>query len=265
MRTQTEKANAFRALHERADAFIIPNPWDAGTARLLAGLGFEALATTSAGFAFSVGQRDNAVGLSGSGRGRPLCAGSQEQGGHRGGRPVGRPPGERRDGPSRRPSEPRGALGARSETDQCRKRPLPRGPRRFPSRRPRDAGARNLHFRRRSGRLPRNQQDVRSLTSTSSLKSVRLWNGPGVAKAPPRLMIAAHCSQEGYAGHTLAARFAEGEADTLGAGAAGSARFARHGRRPFETGECRFNREVFGKVRGRAAVGDNSRFAFVVE
>jgi 2-methylisocitrate lyase-like PEP mutase family enzyme len=62
MRTQAEKGSAFRALHERDRAFIIPNPWDAGTARLLAGLGFEALATTSAGYAFSLGQRDNTVG-----------------------------------------------------------------------------------------------------------------------------------------------------------------------------------------------------------
>jgi 2-methylisocitrate lyase-like PEP mutase family enzyme len=61
MPTQAEKGRAFRALHERTRAFIIPNPWDAGTARLLAHLGFEALATTSAGFAFSVGQRDNTV------------------------------------------------------------------------------------------------------------------------------------------------------------------------------------------------------------
>jgi len=60
--TQNEKALAFRALHERDRAFIIPNPWDVGSARLLAKLGFEALATTSAGFAFSVGQRDNTVG-----------------------------------------------------------------------------------------------------------------------------------------------------------------------------------------------------------
>ena len=62
MRSQAEKASAFRALHEREGAFIIPNPWDAGTARLLAHLGFEALATTSAGYAFSLGQRDNTVG-----------------------------------------------------------------------------------------------------------------------------------------------------------------------------------------------------------
>ena len=62
MRTQAEKGKLFRALHERDGAFIIPNPWDAGTARLLAGLGFEALATTSAGYAFSVGQRDNSIG-----------------------------------------------------------------------------------------------------------------------------------------------------------------------------------------------------------
>ena len=62
MRTQEEKGNAFRALHEGESAFIIPNPWDIGTARLLAHLGFEALATTSAGYAFSIGQRDQTVG-----------------------------------------------------------------------------------------------------------------------------------------------------------------------------------------------------------
>ena len=62
MRTQAERGRDFRALHERDGAFIIPNPWDAGSARLLAHLGFEALATTSAGYAFSVGQRDNTIG-----------------------------------------------------------------------------------------------------------------------------------------------------------------------------------------------------------
>lgn len=55
------RAEAFRALHERPGAFIIPNPWDAGSARILAGLGFEALATTSAGFACSRGRRDGAM------------------------------------------------------------------------------------------------------------------------------------------------------------------------------------------------------------
>ena len=62
MLTQAEKGAAFHALHARAGAFIIPNPWDIGTARLLARLGFEALATTSAGYAFSVGQPDSTVG-----------------------------------------------------------------------------------------------------------------------------------------------------------------------------------------------------------
>ena len=62
MRTQAEKGSIFRALHERESAFVIPNPWDAGTARLLAYLGFEALATTSAGHAFSVGRQDNTLG-----------------------------------------------------------------------------------------------------------------------------------------------------------------------------------------------------------
>jgi len=61
MVTQAEKGLAFRALHERDKAFIIPNPWDVGTARLLAHLGFEALATTSAGYAFSAGRRDNTI------------------------------------------------------------------------------------------------------------------------------------------------------------------------------------------------------------
>jgi 2-methylisocitrate lyase-like PEP mutase family enzyme len=61
MPTQAEKAQAFRALHERDSAFIIPNPCDVGTARVLAHLNFEALATTSMGYAFSVGRRDNTL------------------------------------------------------------------------------------------------------------------------------------------------------------------------------------------------------------
>ena len=71
--TVADKALKFRALHKlpaqvgesilpaATGAFIIPNPWDAGSARILAGLGFEALATTSAGFAFSLGRRDGTV------------------------------------------------------------------------------------------------------------------------------------------------------------------------------------------------------------
>lgn len=61
MTSQAEKAQTFRALHERNSAFIIPNPWDAGTARILAHLEFEALATTSMGYAFSLGRRDNTL------------------------------------------------------------------------------------------------------------------------------------------------------------------------------------------------------------
>lgn len=68
--TQNEKAEKFRALHKlplavgakiesgRPGAFIIPNPWDVGSARILAGMGFETLATTSSGFAYSMGKRD---------------------------------------------------------------------------------------------------------------------------------------------------------------------------------------------------------------
>ncbi len=65
MLTQSAKGHAFRALHHRESAFIIPNPWDLGTTRLLEHLGFEALATTSMGYAFSVGQRDNTIGRAG--------------------------------------------------------------------------------------------------------------------------------------------------------------------------------------------------------
>lgn len=58
--SQAEKGRRFRALHERPGAFLIPNPWDAGTARMLTQLGFEALTTTSAGLAFTLGRRDGA-------------------------------------------------------------------------------------------------------------------------------------------------------------------------------------------------------------
>jgi 2-methylisocitrate lyase-like PEP mutase family enzyme len=57
--TQAEKFATFKQLHMRPGTFVIPNPWDAGTARILTSLGFEALATTSAGLAFSLGRRDS--------------------------------------------------------------------------------------------------------------------------------------------------------------------------------------------------------------
>lgn len=58
--TREQKFDVFRALHQRPGAFVIPNPWDAGSAKILAALGFEALATTSAGCAFSKGYLDSA-------------------------------------------------------------------------------------------------------------------------------------------------------------------------------------------------------------
>jgi 2-methylisocitrate lyase-like PEP mutase family enzyme len=64
MPTQAEKAATFRALHARPGAFIMPNPWDTGTARLLASLGFEALATTSLGVANSLGRPDGTGAVS---------------------------------------------------------------------------------------------------------------------------------------------------------------------------------------------------------
>jgi 2-methylisocitrate lyase-like PEP mutase family enzyme len=60
--TQSEKGHALRALHQ-GEPFVIPNPWDAGTARLLAGLGFKALATTSAGLCFRLGRPDKVLTL----------------------------------------------------------------------------------------------------------------------------------------------------------------------------------------------------------
>jgi 2-methylisocitrate lyase-like PEP mutase family enzyme len=59
---QQRKAEAFRALHE-GEPFVIPNPWDAGSARMLEALGFRALATTSSGFAFTLGRLDGSVTL----------------------------------------------------------------------------------------------------------------------------------------------------------------------------------------------------------
>src|SRR5277367_5636979 len=59
--TREQKYHSFRAMHERPGLFIMPNPWNAGTARILAAIGFEALATTSAGDAFNAGRRDGAM------------------------------------------------------------------------------------------------------------------------------------------------------------------------------------------------------------
>src|SRR5947209_18821778 len=57
--TSNEKADRFRALHDGPGVFIIPNPWDVGSARILAGLGFQALATSSAASACALGRRDH--------------------------------------------------------------------------------------------------------------------------------------------------------------------------------------------------------------
>jgi 2-methylisocitrate lyase-like PEP mutase family enzyme len=78
--TQNEKALRFRALHERAGAFLIPNPWDAGSARILAALGFEAFATSSGAAAATFGRRVAAHAGGGdcqraSYRGRDGCSG----------------------------------------------------------------------------------------------------------------------------------------------------------------------------------------------
>jgi 2-methylisocitrate lyase-like PEP mutase family enzyme len=64
MPTQAEKADLFESLHQRTEPFVIGNPWDAGTARILTGLGFPALSTTSAGLAFTLGRRDGTAAVS---------------------------------------------------------------------------------------------------------------------------------------------------------------------------------------------------------
>ncbi|MEQ1782784.1 MAG: isocitrate lyase/phosphoenolpyruvate mutase family protein [Hyphomonadaceae bacterium] len=61
-KTQAQKATEFEALHKAPGVFVIPNPWDPGSARLLAGLGFKALTTTSAGYARSIGFPDYNAG-----------------------------------------------------------------------------------------------------------------------------------------------------------------------------------------------------------
>ena len=60
-RDQHSKAETFAALHAGPEIFVIPNPWDIGSAQILTGMGFKALATTSAGFAFSRGRLDSAI------------------------------------------------------------------------------------------------------------------------------------------------------------------------------------------------------------
>ncbi len=64
MMTQVEKAVIFQALHERKRPFVIGNPWDAGSARILTSLKYEALSTTSAGLAFSLGRKDGTAAVS---------------------------------------------------------------------------------------------------------------------------------------------------------------------------------------------------------
>ena len=61
--TTNNRESDFRALHQREGIFVIPNPWDVGSARILAAMGFEALATTSAGMAFALGRQEGTVSL----------------------------------------------------------------------------------------------------------------------------------------------------------------------------------------------------------
>src|ERR1700721_141190 len=115
--TQAERARAFRALHEGPGPLLLPNPWDAGSARLLASLGFAALATTSGGFAATLGRldgggtRDEALGHAAA-----IVAGTPPAGGQGGPRAAGahRPRRElpaRPAGPGRHHPPPAGLPG----------------------------------------------------------------------------------------------------------------------------------------------------------
>ena len=115
MPSPADKAATFRALHERPGAFIIPNPWDAGTARLLAALGFEALATTSLGLANMLGRADSQVSRAGGDRELPR---------HR--RRDG-PAGECRPGERLRPCTPGGGRGDPARRRSGRGRRFDRG------------------------------------------------------------------------------------------------------------------------------------------
>ncbi|MGA8085918.1 MAG: isocitrate lyase/phosphoenolpyruvate mutase family protein [Terracidiphilus sp.] len=64
MMTQSEKAVIFQTLHERKQPFVIGNPWDPGSARILTSLKYAALSTTSAGLAFSLGRKDGTAAVS---------------------------------------------------------------------------------------------------------------------------------------------------------------------------------------------------------
>ena len=63
MPSQNEKCARFAELHKQAGAFVIPNPWDVGSARMLESMGFTALATTSAGVAVTLGRKDGNITL----------------------------------------------------------------------------------------------------------------------------------------------------------------------------------------------------------
>ena len=83
-KTQAAKAETFRGLHEGPGAIILPNAWDAGSARLLAAAGFPALASTSAGIAYALGRPDASSALS---RDRPGAASQERSVSHSSSRP----------------------------------------------------------------------------------------------------------------------------------------------------------------------------------
>ena len=100
MTTQQEKAERFLALHHGDTPLLMPNPWDAGSARILASLGFEALATTSSGFAATLGRLDGSRDARRGDRARGRGRGRDRRAGER--RPrerVRRRPGRRRRRP----------------------------------------------------------------------------------------------------------------------------------------------------------------------
>ena len=167
--SQSDKAARFRALHQGAGAFVIPNPWDAGSARILAGLGFQALATSSGASAGILGRRDGKVT-----RDEALAQCARHR---RGDRPARRPPIWRRASATRRrwprrrsASPPRSA----SSAARSRTRPATRTSRSTTSARPPSAWRRRPRRRARCrsrSRSPRARRTSCAATRTSTTPS----------------------------------------------------------------------------------------------
>ena len=121
MSDAADRCRVFRQLHE-SGCFVIPNPWDVGSARLLAQLGFPALATTSSGFAWSLGKPDNRVSLEEALAHFRAIAHARRGAGQRGLRRRFRHRRPLRSPPTSRPRRPRGSPASRSRIPPAMRR-----------------------------------------------------------------------------------------------------------------------------------------------